>query len=70
MRLVAIGILGLLLCGLAWSQATSRISGTVRDPSGLAVPAAEVRGTQTATDTVGTINAGADGSYVLANLWR
>src|SRR6516164_879184 len=47
MRVLAAGILGLVLCGLAWPQATSQISGTVRDQSGLAIPGAEVKVTQT-----------------------
>src|SRR5215469_1968016 len=58
----------LILAGTAWAQATSQISGTVRDQSGLAVPGAEVKVTQTATGTVRTANAGADGGYVLSNL--
>ena len=68
MRLLAVGSLGLLLCSLVWPQATSQISGTVRDQSGLAIPGAEVKVTQTATGAVRTVNAAADGSYVLANL--
>ena len=68
MRLLAIVYLGVLLCGVAWPQATSQISGTVRDQSGLAIPGAEVKVTQTATGAVRTVNAAADGSYVLANL--
>lgn len=62
MRLIAISSLGFLLCGLAWPQATSC------DQSGLAIPGAEVKVTQTATGAVRTVSAGTDGSYVLANL--
>jgi Carboxypeptidase regulatory-like domain/TonB dependent receptor len=57
-----------LACALAWGQATSQISGTVSDQTGLAVPGAEVKATQTATGAVRTVTSGADGGYVLANL--
>jgi hypothetical protein len=40
----------------------------VRDSSGLAVPGAEVKATQTATGAVRTVITGSDGAYVLANL--
>ena len=58
------------LLGLAWGQAisTSQINGTVQDATGLAVPGAEVKATQTATGLVRTIATGGDGSYVLPNL--
>jgi hypothetical protein len=68
MRPLAVGCLGLVFCGLAWPQATSQISGTVRDQSGLAIPGAEVKVTQTATGAVRTVNAATDGGYVLASL--
>src|SRR5690348_4015493 len=58
----------LLVC-CAWAQtSTSQINGTVRDASGLAVPGAEVKVTQTATGAMRTTLSGADGSYVLPNL--
>jgi hypothetical protein len=50
------------------AQATAQISGTVSDASGLAVPAAEVKATQTATGAVRTVTTGADGGYVFSNL--
>src|SRR4029077_11617173 len=58
-----------IFCAAAWGQAsTAQIKGTVRDASGLAVPAAEIKVTQTATGAIRTAVSGADGSYVLTNL--
>jgi hypothetical protein len=58
-----------LLTATAWGQSsTSQINGTVRDASGLAVPSAEVKVTQTATGASRTALTGADGAYVLPNL--
>jgi hypothetical protein len=53
-----------------WSQAisTSQISGTVRDASGLAVPGADVKVTQSDTGLVRTATTAADGGFVLPNL--
>jgi hypothetical protein len=51
-----------------WAQSTSQISGTVKDASGGAVVAAEVRGTQTATGLVRSVTTGTDGAYILQNL--
>src|SRR5579871_7055315 len=57
-------------CVLMWGQAasTAQINGVVRDSSGLAIPGAEVKATQTATGAVRTATTGADGAYVLPNL--
>jgi len=52
----------------AWGQNTAQINGGVRDASGLAVPGAEVKATQTATGAVRATIAAADGSFVLPNL--
>ena len=67
--------IGVVLClviasAVAWGQAitTSQINGTVQEASGLAVPAAEVKATQTETGFVRAVTSGADGSYVLTNL--
>ncbi|HLK47352.1 MAG TPA: carboxypeptidase regulatory-like domain-containing protein [Bryobacteraceae bacterium] len=63
--------LGLVLAAAGlYGQAisTSQINGVVRDASGLAVPGAEVKATQTETGQVRTTLSQADGSYVLANL--
>src|SRR5579871_3375962 len=64
---VALGVF--LICSLLWAQGgTSQINGAVHDSSGLAVPAATVKVTQTATGAVRTTTSGADGSYVFPNL--
>ena len=61
--------LAVLATALAWSQGfTAQINGTVRDSSGLAVPSAEVKATQTATGVTRTASTGSDGGYVFANL--
>jgi hypothetical protein len=51
----------------AWAQ-TSQINGTIKDASGLAIPGAAIKATQTATGAVRTATSGSDGAYVLANL--
>ena len=56
-----------LACAGAWGQ-TAQISGTVRDPSGSAIPGAAIKATQTATGVVRTAISGADGAYVLPDL--
>ena len=70
LTLARVILVSLLACAVGWGQATStaQISGTVRDSTGLAVPGAEVKATQTATGAVRTATSGADGSYVLPNL--
>src|SRR5580692_3562572 len=67
---VLVGIfLAALTCSTMWGQAaTGQITGTIRDASGLAVPAAEVKATQTATGVSRTVTTGAQGDYTLANL--
>jgi hypothetical protein len=68
MRTVARTVLGLLLASVAmWAQ-TSQISGTVKDPSGSAIPGAAIKATQTATGVVRTATSGADGNYALPDL--
>jgi len=70
MKLVIL-VFGLFLASATvWAQAisTSQINGTVQDASGLAVPGAEVKATQTATGLVRTAVTGTDGLYVLTNL--
>jgi hypothetical protein len=58
------------LCAVTWAQAvsTSQIKGTVQDATGLAVPGAEVKVTQTETAAVRTVVTGADGGYVIPSL--
>ena len=55
---------------LAWSQAvsTSQIQGIVQDASGLVVPGAAIRATQTDTGAVRNVTSEADGRYVLPSL--
>ncbi|MBZ5577309.1 MAG: TonB-dependent receptor [Acidobacteriia bacterium] len=68
MRTVTLLALSLLLaCAGALAQ-TAQINGTIRDASGLAIPSASVKVTQTATGVVRTTVSGADGGYVLPNL--
>jgi hypothetical protein len=70
-KILAAFVCGFMLaCVPAWPQATttSNISGTVQDGSGLAVPGAEVRATQTETGLVRTVASSADGTYLLSNL--
>jgi hypothetical protein len=52
----------------AWAQGTAQMHGVVQDATGAAIPAADVKATQTDTGVVRTFNTGADGSYVLTNL--
>lgn len=53
-----------------WAQAisTSQLKGTVQDPSGSAVPGAEVKVLQTATGASRTAITGADGGYLFTEL--
>ncbi|HLI85063.1 MAG TPA: carboxypeptidase regulatory-like domain-containing protein [Bryobacteraceae bacterium] len=65
-----IAFLALRFAGALFAQAgaTSQISGVVRDPSGSAVPEAQVKATQTDTGIVRATQTGVDGAYVLPNL--
>src|SRR5437762_11478895 len=65
-----ISLLVLLTATTAYAQqtATSQISGVAQDPSGAAIPGAEVRVTQTETGFSRTATTGADGSYTIPNL--
>src|ERR1700732_2765910 len=61
-------VLGVLLTSAAiWAQ-TSQINGTIKDSSGLAIPGAAVKVTQTATGVTRTTTSGPEGGYVLTNL--
>lgn len=53
---------------LAQSAAMSQIDGTVHDPSGSAVPGAQVTATQTDTGLVRSVESGPDGTYHLPSL--
>src|SRR5262245_2354604 len=68
MKTTRLAFVWLFVCAATWAQGTSQIQGVVRDASGLSVPGAEVKATQTDTSTVRTATSGADGVYVLANL--
>src|SRR5262249_53790339 len=57
----------LLTLGAAWAQ-TAQIDGVVKDSSGLSIPGAAIKATQTATGVVRTATSGADGGYLLPNL--
>jgi len=57
----------LLACAAVWGQ-TAEINGTVRDSSGLPIPGAAVKATQTATGAVRSATTGTDGGYALPNL--
>jgi Carboxypeptidase regulatory-like domain/TonB dependent receptor len=61
-------LVGLLFTSVAALAQTSQINGTIRDASGLVIPGASVKATQTATGIVRTAVSGADGGYVLPNL--
>ena len=63
-------VVGLLCVGaIVWAQnGTAQINGTVTDETGLAVPGAEVKLTQTATGQVRTALSGSTGSYILPSL--
>jgi hypothetical protein len=67
-RIIAGLFVGLSLASATmWAQ-TSQINGIVKDSSGLVIPGAEVKATQTATGAVRTTTSGADGGYTLTNL--
>ena len=59
----------LAVASFAFGQAsTSQINGVVRDASGLSVPGAELKLTQTETGQVRTVTSEADGEYVFTNM--
>ena len=63
-------VLFLVAASLSWAQAisTSQINGTVQDGSGLAVPGAQVKATQTETGLIRNVISGVDGSFILTSL--
>ena len=68
MRIIRGIVAGLAFTAIAaWAQ-TSQISGTIKDPSGSAIPGAAIKATQTATGVVRNATSGADGNYALPNL--
>jgi hypothetical protein len=59
----------LVLCACASAQqSTAQINGTIRDASGLFVPGAEIKATQTATGLVRTVSSNQEGAYILTSL--
>src|SRR4051794_26500818 len=56
-----------LACNSSWAQ-TAQINGNVKDATGLAIPGAAIKATQTATGVVRNTVSGADGGYLLSNL--
>jgi hypothetical protein len=57
------------MSALVWAQAiTSQIKGTVQDASGLGVPGATVKATQTDTGAVRNVETAADGGYLFQAL--
>src|SRR2546429_6888690 len=61
-------VFGVLLASSAlWAQ-SAQINGVVKDATGLSVPGASIKATQTATGVVRTTTSGADGGYVLPTL--
>jgi len=68
MSTVRANIFGVLLMSAAvWAQ-TAQINGVVRDSSGLAIPGAAIKATQTATGVVRTTTSSDNGNYALPNL--
>src|SRR5437879_3580976 len=59
----------LIFCASAWAQqSTAQINGTVRDASGLSVPGADIKATQTATGLVRTAVSNQEGAFTLTSL--
>ena len=59
--------LGVFFSSVVWAQ-TASINGIIKDSSGLVIPSATVKVTQTATGLTRTADSAADGEYVLPNL--
>ncbi|MEQ1945634.1 MAG: carboxypeptidase regulatory-like domain-containing protein [Bryobacteraceae bacterium] len=69
MQKTILRLLFLCLCACAaWAQNTAQMHGVVQDATGAAVPAADVKATQTATGATRAVTTGADGGYILTNL--
>jgi hypothetical protein len=62
--LLSITLCYFLTCELAWAQggSSAQIHGVVQDPSGAAVPGAEIKATQTAIGAVRTVTSEPDGT--------
>src|ERR1700690_2895230 len=68
MKTVLLAMAGALLSISLYAQGQAQIQGVVLDSTGLAVPGADVKATQTGTGAVRNTTSGPDGSYVLPNL--
>ena len=68
MRFHTLFACSVLVCCVAWAQATSQINGTVRDETGAAIPSVQIKATQTATGAIRSVTSAVDGGYVLSNL--
>ena|SRR2546430_4767162 len=58
----------LAIASIAFSQAVSQISGTVKDQVGAVLPGVEITATQTDTGIARTATSNETGNYVLPNL--
>ena len=70
LKTFGVAFISLLMSVNVWAQAisTAQVKGTVQDPTGLAIPGAEVKLTQTSTGLVRSTTSGQDGSYLLSDL--
>jgi Carboxypeptidase regulatory-like domain/TonB dependent receptor len=68
--ILVLALASIFTCAALWAQAvsSSQIKGTIQDSTGLSVPGAEVKVTQTATGAVRTVSSGPDGGYVFPAL--
>src|SRR5688572_33143464 len=71
LRRLSLGFTTMLLvflctAGLAARQSNGKVTGVVRDPTGIAVPGVTVTATNQATNAAQTATTGADGSYSLS----
>src|SRR5690348_10745664 len=61
-------VFGCMMSAVVRAQSTAQIHGTVQDPSGAAVPAADVKAVQVDTGVARSVVSEADGACVLTNL--
>jgi len=68
-RYLLIGLIsGVAVCGVAFGQAVSQISGSTRDPSGAVVPGVEITAVHTDTGVRRTAVTNETGEFVIPNL--